>query len=70
MRPLSIWAMQWALERHCGFNTPNDSTAHSLVSIEAVSSAEETEEEEIVEVGRLECPSVDSVSLPVEYLPA
>uniref|UniRef100_A0A1I7XGW2 NLGase n=1 Tax=Heterorhabditis bacteriophora TaxID=37862 RepID=A0A1I7XGW2_HETBA len=32
MRPLSIWSMQWALERHCALNKPGESLKQRFVS--------------------------------------
>ncbi|RCN43295.1 hypothetical protein ANCCAN_10709 [Ancylostoma caninum] len=33
MRPLSIWAMQWALQRHCGLNSPKERLPMRITSL-------------------------------------
>uniref|UniRef100_A0A1I7UT09 Non-lysosomal glucosylceramidase n=2 Tax=Caenorhabditis tropicalis TaxID=1561998 RepID=A0A1I7UT09_9PELO len=46
MRPLSIWAMQWSLKKHCGFNTSKENLP-TLPSTTTTATVQKTEIERI-----------------------
>ncbi|KAK6725670.1 hypothetical protein RB195_004159 [Necator americanus] len=39
MRPLSIWAMQWALQRHCGLNSPRHGLPATILPLKELHSS-------------------------------